>query len=60
MKSKKLDLRELQVKSFVTNYDAEASKTVKGGLLSIGEHCTHAHNGCYGTKHSKGLFCNPH
>lgn len=31
MKNKRLDLNNLQIKSFVTNIDSETEKTVKGG-----------------------------
>jgi len=60
---KKLNLKDLKVKSFVTSFEKEEAQTINGGekgFLSIGKHCTHAHNGCHGTDHSKGLFCNPH
>ncbi len=34
MKNKKLNLNELRVKSFVTEFDADKAKTVNGGLFS--------------------------
>ena len=57
---KKLKIKELQVKSFVVDVDAAKSETLKGGILSIGRHCTHCDNGCYSSDQSKALFCNPH
>jgi hypothetical protein len=35
MKNKKLNLRELKVKSFVTYIDEDKSMTAKGGALTI-------------------------
>ena len=33
MKKRKLKLKELQVKSFVTTFKDEAARTIQGGLL---------------------------
>jgi len=55
MKNKKLDIKTLEVKSFVTSYDSEESNTVKGGILSIGRGCSWT---CRGTRHTDALFCN--
>lgn len=62
MKNQKLKIKDLQVKSFVTTIEEKTADTVKGGLLSIGVHCTHAHNGCDGKDTeskcpTKALFC---
>ncbi|MEL6558654.1 MAG: pinensin family lanthipeptide [Bacteroidota bacterium] len=35
MKKSKLQLRELQVKSFVTNIKSEVEQTVKGGVITV-------------------------
>ncbi len=35
MKSKKLHLNELKIKSFVTDLDKQGAETVKGGLFSF-------------------------
>ena len=56
MKSKKLNLNNLTVKSFTTSKQEEVSGGAKG-FLSIGKHCTHAHNTCYGTGQTDALFC---
>ena len=49
MKSKKLNLRELQVKSFTTDMNKEKSETVKGGSF-LGTSCNPTfslwHNEC--------------
>ncbi|MGB3466792.1 MAG: pinensin family lanthipeptide [Cyclobacteriaceae bacterium] len=62
MKNKKLSIEDLKVKSFVTSVDETNAETIKGGLLSIGVHCTHYHNGCQGEDTKKkcpteAVFC---
>jgi len=40
MKKKKLVLRELKIKSFVTFEDGDSSKTIKGGIANPIDHIT--------------------
>ena len=65
MKTRKLNLSQLKVKSFITEIDSNTENTVKGGadvfnpqILSIGRECTQLNNCGHNGKHTKGLFCN--
>jgi len=60
MKKEKLKINKLKVQSFVTSVELAETKTVKGGLLSIGDNCTLPDNGCNttgGRCQTDGLFC---
>jgi len=59
MKGKKLNLGDLKVKSFVTNMEAKAEKTVKGGLPPTIPLCASVNaNGCtLGACFSVGPHC---
>lgn len=48
-KNKKLDLKELQVKSFVTNVDEGSGKTVNGGLQLFSFYWWLCSRGCTNT-----------
>lgn len=39
MKDKKLSLKDLMVKSFVTKQNGQNAKTIKGGLHTYWDHC---------------------
>jgi len=56
MKSKKLNLGQLKIKSFITNLDTKSEETVKGGFLSIGRECSNL-NLCPNGNHTRPLFC---
>ena len=58
MKTKKLNLSQLKVKSFIIKIDKPAEDTVVGGgFLSIGRECTQLNNCPLADEHTKGLFC---
>lgn len=53
---KKISLSKIRVSSFITTIDEEPAQQLNGGgFLSLGRHCTHAHNGCQ--TNTDGLFC---
>ena len=57
MKKGKLNLKNLEVKSFVTSFEKSNMETVKGGgFMSIGAECT-GPNKCCPEDKSDGLFC---
>ena len=63
MKKLKLNGRLSLNKETVSRLTYEQMGAAKGGLLSIGEHCTHAdnqNNPCLGTDETKGPWCSPH
>lgn len=58
MKTKKINLSELKVESFVTEISTNEEETVKGGgFLSIGRECTQLNNCPMADKHTNGWFC---
>ncbi len=61
MKKLKLSGKLSLNKETVARLSDEQMQTAKGGgFLSIGANCTVSAAGtCYGTDHSKSLFCNP-
>ncbi len=60
MKKLKLNGKLNLKKETISELSSEQMTNVKGGLLSISKHCTHADKNCKGSAHTDGMFCNPH
>lgn len=63
MKKLKLNSKLSLNKETVSSLNEDQMNDIRGGkkgFLSIGAHCTHADNGCYGSDHTDSAFCGPH